>query len=203
MKFAVPVLAAALVGSAVGADAWSLIRPSSVLSPTTVWTSPMSSLIRRQREEMLADLDRLTAGTGFNTKTTSPRYEITDTDEKFSVALDVPGVKEEDLSIKLEEEGHLLSISGHRESSGENYKFTSHFSQSFSLDPAVDLDKLTANLDDGVLVVSAPKDVKLLEDKVRNIPILTNKPQETIEGTKNVEIHHEKHVEPEKETVET
>jgi hypothetical protein len=39
------------------------------------------------------------------------------------------------------------------------------------LDPAVDSDRFTANLKDGVLIVSAPKDMKRIEQNVRKIPI--------------------------------
>merc|ERR1712025_270319 len=45
------------------------------------------------------------------------------------------------------------------------------FSKSFSLDKTVDVDKFTASLNNGVLVVSAPKDLEKLEENVRRIPI--------------------------------
>lgn len=102
---------------------------------------------------------------------TSPRYELTDNDEKFQVAVDVPGMTNKDISIAIEEDGKLLTIKGSRESSSENYHFSSKFSQCFSIDPSVEIDKLTASLDNGVLVVSAPKDLKRIEQRVRTIPI--------------------------------
>merc|ERR1719157_421948 len=48
---------------------------------------------------------------------------------------------------------------------------TSNFSKTFSLDPTVDVDKFTASLKNGVLNVSAPKDLAKLEENVRRIPI--------------------------------
>lgn len=105
------------------------------------------------------------------TKTASPRYEITDDEHKFQIAVDVPGVKMEDVNVSVEEAGSILTIAGHRESTSDTYSFKSQFSQSFSLDPAVDSDKFTANLKDGVLIVSAPKDMKRIEQNVRKIPI--------------------------------
>merc|ERR1712107_359969 len=44
-------------------------------------------------------------------------------------------------------------------------------SKTFSLDPSVDVDKFKASLNNGVLVVSAPKDFSKLEENVRRIPI--------------------------------
>ena len=44
----------------------------------------------------------------------------------------------------------------------------------FSLDPSVDVDQLSANLNNGVLSVTAPKDLKRIEAGVRKIPITTH-----------------------------
>ena len=103
---------------------------------------------------------------------TSPRYELTDNDEKFQVAVDVPGMTNKDLNIAIEEDGKFLTIKGSHESASDNYRFTSKFSQCFSIDPSVEIEKMTASLDNGVLVVSAPKDLKRIEDRVRTIPIM-------------------------------
>merc|ERR1712107_537771 len=70
------------------------------------------------------------------------RYELIDNNEKFELKVDVPGVKEENLDIKLDE-GRLT----------------------------VDVDKFTASLNNGVLVISAPKDMAKLEENIRKIPI--------------------------------
>ena len=42
----------------------------------------------------------------------SPGYQIADDDEKFQVSVDVPGIKSEDLSINIEEDGKVLTLSG-------------------------------------------------------------------------------------------
>merc|ERR1711862_92319 len=97
------------------------------------------------------------------------RYELIDNNEKFELKVDVPGVKEEDLNIKLDD--GRLTVEGQRMATSETSRFTSKFSKSFSLDKAVDVDKFTASLNNGVLVVSAPKDLEKLEENVRRIPI--------------------------------
>lgn len=101
----------------------------------------------------------------------SPRYELTDDDVEFKLAVDLPGVKAQDIDVKLEHEGQFLSIAGRRETKGENYEFVSSFSQCFALDPTIDLDHFSATLKDGVLIVSAPKDLKKLEEPFRSIPV--------------------------------
>merc|ERR1719432_214449 len=99
----------------------------------------------------------------------SNRYQLIDNDEKFQLTVDVPGVKEEDIEIKLDD--GQLTVAGQRLAVSESSQFTSKFSQSFYLDPTVDVDNFTATLKNGVLVVSAPKDLSKLEENVRKIPI--------------------------------
>merc|ERR1719413_293967 len=56
-----------------------------------------------------------------------------------------------------------LTVAGQRLAVSESSRFASKFSQSFYLDPTVDVDNFTATLKNGVLVVSAPKDLSKLE----------------------------------------
>merc|ERR1712188_201233 len=76
----------------------------------------------------------------------------------------------DDIEIKLEE--NLLTVQGERTSSSESSQFTSNFSKTFSFDQTVDVEKFTASLKNGVLTVSAPKDLEKLEENVRRIPVL-------------------------------
>merc|ERR1739848_473886 len=84
--------------------------------------------------------------------TATHRYELVDNNEKFELTVDVPGVKEEDIDIKLEE--NLLTVQGQRMASSDSSQF------------------VTASLKNGVLTVAAPKDVEKLEENVRRIPVL-------------------------------
>merc|ERR1719502_1543417 len=98
------------------------------------------------------------------------RYELIDNNEKFELKVDVPGVKEEDLDIKLDGD-RRLTIEGQRIQTSETSKISSTFSKTFSFDKTVEVDKFTASLKNGVLVVSAPKDQAKLEENIRKIPI--------------------------------
>ncbi len=87
----------------------------------------------------------------------SPRFEITENDKQFRLAVDVPGMKTDNLKIELEDDGRVLHMSGGRkfksDKSYEEYKFDKHF----KLGRNVDTSKITAHLSDGVLVLTAPK----------------------------------------------
>ena len=132
-----------------------VVRHATAYAPGLLWREPEALMNRAFRQS-------------------SPRYELTNTAEKFEIAVDVPGVKASDINISLENDGKILTLSGHRERKAEGYAFSNRFSQSFSLDPTVNAEKITANLNNGVLVVSAPKDPKRLEEAVKRIPITEN-----------------------------
>jgi HSP20 family protein len=87
----------------------------------------------------------------------SPRYEITENDEQFRLAVDVPGMKTDNLKVELEDDGRVMHISGERkEETGKSYK-EYKFDKRFTLRKDLDTSKITAHLSDGVLVVTAPK----------------------------------------------
>jgi len=122
------------------------------------------------------------------------RYQLIDNDEKFQLTVDVPGVKEEDIDIKLDD--GQLTVAGQRLSVSDSSRFASKFSQSFYLDPTVDVDSFTATLTNGVLVVSATKDLSKLEENVRRIPIT---PLKDIVGEENVHENTDTSVEEKQE----
>lgn len=166
MKLLAPtILALASSTPGTSADAFSL-GGGPYFTKQIYLTNP-ASMMQRQRalaNRFLFDQQNTMA---------SPRYELVDNDEKFQLSVDVPGVKMEDIDVSLED--GYLTVSGQRLSSNENSRFASKFSQSFSLDPAVDVEKFSANLDNGVLVVAAPKDMKRIEENVVRIPIVQGK----------------------------
>merc|ERR1711933_211900 len=97
-------------------------------------------------------------------------------EEEFQLTMDVPGVKEENIDIKLDD--GQLTVEGQRTVGSESSRFSSKFFRSFTLDASVDVDNSTATLKSGVLTISAPKDLSKLEENVRRIPIT---PAEEIE----------------------
>ena len=178
MKIMIPFVMA--MAATPGVEAWSL-GPSNWPAPMLLDThldtdntpATFGGILKRQRElanRMLEETDRLIQETTGSAFPNSLRYELIDNDEKFQVSLDVPGVKPEDMSINVENDG-FVTIRGERLATTENSRFASKFSQTFSLDPSVDVESFNANLDNGVLVITAAKDKSKIEDKVRKIPI--------------------------------
>mmetsp|Transcript_7404 Transcript_7404/g.11261 ORF Transcript_7404/g.11261 Transcript_7404/m.11261 type:complete len:237 (+) Transcript_7404:31-741(+) len=100
-----------------------------------------------------------------------PGYQMFDNGEQFQISLDVPGVKASDIKVDLEEDGKVLNLSGVRSFSKGDGTYSSTFSRSFQLDPSLDTDNLTANLHNGVLTISAPKDLKKVEEAVKSIAV--------------------------------
>ena len=92
-----------------------------------------------------------------------PLVSMRENDEAYFVDIDVPGVKKEDISIDVKD--NVLTISGERSFKEEVkeedfYKVeTSYgsFSRSFTLPEKVDIDKIEARHEDGVLEVSIAK----------------------------------------------
>jgi HSP20 family protein len=110
---------------------------------------------------------------------TSPSYEVTENDKEFQLSIDVPGIKAPDLHVELEQGGRVLKVSGGRKirqslPDGSITSSDSKFEKMFTMDRNVDTSQITANLSDGVLVVTAPKDPKHTE--VRKIAIVEGPP---------------------------
>lgn len=100
----------------------------------------------------------------------SPGYEIREDDNKFQLSIDVPGVKAADMKVELEQDGRLLHLSGGRKVEKEGSVTETRFDKRFLIAESVDTSKITANLADGVLVVSAPKK-QIEEEKTTTIAI--------------------------------
>ena len=100
----------------------------------------------------------------------SPGYHVNETDGQYQIAVDVPGVRAEDISVNLEHEGRLLHISGGRKITKEDTTTESKFDKRFTLGKNIDVEKMTANLADGVLTLTAPKKAEP-EKKVLKIHI--------------------------------
>merc|ERR1712137_758765 len=93
------------------------------------------------------------------------------------LSLDVPGVKAKDLQVETKADTHryrhrVLEISGTRKMMGGSDET---FVRGFTIDERVaDVSNMTANLSDGVLVVTVPKCTQEEEAKPRTIEISEN-----------------------------
>ena len=88
----------------------------------------------------------------------SPGYEINETDGCIKISVDIPdGIKASDMKVEVENDGTLLHLSGKLELEKDRTKSLHRFDKQFSIGPHLDVDNMTANFSDGVLVLSAPK----------------------------------------------
>jgi HSP20 family protein len=108
---------------------------------------------------------------------TSPGYEINEVDGNYQIAVDVPGVKASDMTVNLENEGRVLHISGGRKVVKQGETTETKFEKRFTIGRDVDTQKMTANLSDGVLTLTAPKK-KEEEKAVHTIAITEGPPAE-------------------------
>jgi HSP20 family molecular chaperone IbpA len=95
------------------------------------------------------------------TNTLRPPATITANEDGYVLAIDLPGVRKEDLTIAFE--NAELTITGRRSHYPANAKLVfsesapGEFRRVFELDPAIDATRITARLEDGVLTLSLPK----------------------------------------------
>jgi len=92
-----------------------------------------------------------------------PRFEMKETDDAFVFVADVPGVKRRDLDVSVTG-GHLI-VSGTRRHEASDTPETLYawernfgdFERRFPLPEGVAVERVRAELVDGVLTVTAPK----------------------------------------------
>jgi HSP20 family protein len=105
-----------------------------------------------------------------------PPVDIEEQPDRYTVHVELPGMKLEDIKITLED--NRLVIRGEKTRTEEQKNATYHkvervygtFERSFTLNHAVKSDKIEATFRDGVLEVTIPK---AEEAKAREIPVKT------------------------------
>ncbi len=95
-----------------------------------------------------------------------PPVDIEEDDREYLLKAELPGMKKEDVKLKVE--GGTLSISGERKEEKEEKDKKHHrversygaFMRSFALPEVVLSEKVSAEFKDGILTVHVPKDEK-------------------------------------------
>lgn len=102
----------------------------------------------------------------------APGFDVKETKDAFLFKADLPGVKEEDLDMT--HAGNRLSISGKRDAEerkeGENFfmleRTFGSFQRTFTLPESADVERIRADLTNGVLNITIPKRVAAQPRKV-------------------------------------
>jgi HSP20 family protein len=110
-----------------------------------------------------------------NTTDWVPAANIKEEDTKYHVELSAPGYKREDIKVSVEDD--TLTITGEvkveNEETKENYvkrEFRSgNFKRSFNLNGMVNVDKIDAKYEDGILKIDLPK----VENEVKKLKEIT------------------------------
>lgn len=116
-----------------------------------------------------------------------PKIDVTDNKDSVSVVAEMPGINEEDIDLKISEEGYL-TISGEKHHSAESSSKNNYFSEisygmfkrTIPLPWDLDYNMADADYENGVLTINIPKTqtekqkYKKINLKKKNQP---NKPQ--------------------------
>jgi len=125
----------------------------------TTRTHPMSRMLEAA---MCGNLDNHQTNTGTDHRLT-PRADIMEGDTEFRVVIDLPGIKSEDLNIQVENQSLAVTAkrthhipegfeASRRERAGEVT-----FSRNFNLGNVINSEKISARLEDGLLLLTLPK----------------------------------------------
>ncbi len=113
--------------------------------------------------------------------TWTPSVDIYETEQSLVLSAEVPGLKEDDIEIKIED--NTLTIKGERkfekETKEENYhrieRAYGSFYRSFTLPNYINQDKIEAEHENGVLKITMPKKAEM---KPRQVKILKTSKKE-------------------------
>ena len=115
---------------------------------------------------------------GWEEKIWAPSIDVIEKDDKFLVKAELPGVEEKDINVSIS--GNILTIEGEKQTESEGKKDGYHyseatygsFSRSITIPSSVDVSKIAANCDKGVLEIDLPK---MPESKPKKIAVSAKK----------------------------
>jgi HSP20 family protein len=134
-------------------------------NPTVPW-SPFEGI-----ESLRAEMDRLFESftgsilpSGIRESVWTPRVDLLEHEKEFVLVADLPGMKQEDMNISVQD--NVLTLEGkrtfeHAENGHGRYHYSERtagtFCRRFMLSTAVNAEKITATYKNGVLEVYLPK----------------------------------------------
>lgn len=96
-------------------------------------------------------------------KWNAPAVNISENDKEFKLQLAVPGMKKEDFKIAVEENMLVVSAENKKENEEKTERYTrkefsfSSFTRRFNLPENVDENQISANYENGVMILNLPK----------------------------------------------
>ena len=106
-------------------------------------------------------------------------YDVQETNEYYRLHLDVPGVDPKNISVKVQEQ--TLSVSADENKEAKDWRQNRTFKTSFSLPTYIDSEKISANVENGVMDIILPKKQTA---QIKEIPVQSHSSQGFIEKVK-------------------
>jgi len=97
---------------------------------------------------------------------TMKRTNVVENDDDYQIEIAIPGLSKEDIDIKVKDS--ILTIS-HEKEDDESFFFTNSFGKEYTLPDDVSVKGITAKVENGVLLVTIPKDKKKTTERVIKI----------------------------------
>lgn len=101
-----------------------------------------------------------------------PKVNVKEDENAFHLEAETPGMKDKDINIEVH--NGVLTIKGHKEDESDTEKANYHirefssqsFERSFKLSDRVDIGKVSAKIENGVLRVNLPKHEQVKPQKI-------------------------------------
>ncbi|HWZ11791.1 MAG TPA: Hsp20/alpha crystallin family protein, partial [Acidobacteriaceae bacterium] len=163
----------------------------------SIWT-PMGQALNLQRRlsslfdeasRGVFDEGGRSAASQLATDSFVPPVDVFEDGKSIGLKFEIPGVKQEDLDIRIE--NNILHVSGERKFEAETHEQNYHrierrygvFSRSFTLPPSVDTNSVQATYDNGVLTITLAKRAEAQPKQIK-VAVGGAKPQQQqVEGT--------------------
>ena len=111
----------------------------------------------REKKELVSKEEKTVPGRHY-----VPYADIYETDDALSLVMEIPGVEKKDISVTLEDD--VLRVGGQIDFTkyeGMEPVYTEynvgHYTRSFTLSDKIDHDRISAQVEDGVLTLTLPK----------------------------------------------
>jgi HSP20 family molecular chaperone IbpA len=111
----------------------------------------------REKKELVSKEEKTVPGRHY-----VPYADIYETDDALSLVMEIPGVEKKDISVTLEED--VLRVGGQIDFTkyeGMEPVYTEynvgHYTRSFRLSDKIDHERISAQVEDGVLTLTLPK----------------------------------------------
>lgn len=133
----------------------------------------MMNLVRLQRDPLFSNLVNQMWNDFDYQKKDKPATNVIENEKEFKLQILIPGWAKDEVKVSVD--GNLLTLSGEKEESKDEYlrkEFkVSSFERSFTLPKDIDSQKITAEHKDGILEILIPKNLEEKEKMKRLIEI--------------------------------